>query len=167
MNIWLILMIAAIIIFLVIPSLKERIVLIKKLIITPIIFLYLLFNDVTTIFYLNVNSRMLLILGLALGIGIGMFIRHNTKVKIDLINKSIRIPGTYLNLIVFILIFSVHFAIGYLQAVNPQIFHSTNLIEQSLLFLLAVTSSITLGASICLYYKYFSSISNLSERGAA
>ena len=51
MSMWTILMILAIIVFLIVPSFKDRVIPLKKLIITPVVFVYLLFQSVTETFF--------------------------------------------------------------------------------------------------------------------
>ena len=89
MNVWLILMIAAIVVFVVIPDFKDRIIPVKKLIISPAIFMYLLYNNATTNFYLNFETSLLLILGLMTGTAIGILIHYKTQVKSDQDQKLI------------------------------------------------------------------------------
>lgn len=155
MDIGLMAMIAAIIVFVVIPSFKDRVIPIKRLLIAPGIFMYLLYDNVTTHFYLNFSADFLLLAGLILGPTIGVLMRYNTEVKPDHIQHTLWIPGTYTTLVTFLLIFIVHFIVGYLQSVEPYIFNHVNSIELILLFMLACTSSITVGTSLCLYTKYY------------
>lgn len=147
-------MILAIIWFVIIPSFKTRTMPVKKLAITPAIFMYLLYRTVTQTFYLDTTGKLCLILALAAGIIIGVLMRLRTNVTADKQREMISLPGTWINLITFILIFCAHYAVGYLKAVSPEVLQQTGLTAITLLFVLTCASSISLGASACLYYKY-------------
>jgi hypothetical protein len=148
-----VIMIVAIIIFAVLPTLKDRITSVRKLIITPAIFIVLFCKSVIENFSLDTTSIYVILLGTCLGIAIGVLIRRKTEIKADRDQQLIWLPGSYLSLVIFTLIFTVHFVIGYLQATNP-VYLTQASTKQVLLFLLAFTSNISLGASLCLYYKY-------------
>lgn len=152
-----VIMIVAIILFAVIPSFKDRVIPVKKLLITPAIFSFLLYQSITESFYIDTVAIIFLTAGLIVGVVTGIILRSRTPVKADKQLQLIWLPGTYLNLVMFMLIFSVHFVIGYMQSVHPEMFASDNINEQCLLFFLACFSSTSIGASSCLYYKYCTS----------
>ena len=160
MSIWAVLMIIAIIIYVVIPSFKDRVIPIKKLIITPAIFMYL--------FYQTVNENLItnnwtIALGLIVGTVIGILMRSKTSIRSDKNQLLIWLPGNYFSLVIFSLIFSIHFVIGYLKSVNPSYLTHVSSGEQILLFLISCVSSITVGANGILYCKYLiSDSSNLT-----
>jgi hypothetical protein len=149
-----VIMIAAIIIFLIIPSLKDRTVSIKKLTITPLIFLYLLYETITENFHLDQTGLMVIGFGLLTGIIVGILVRKHTAVTVDKETFSITLPGSYVNLVMFIAIFSVHYVIGYQEAVNPEFFQQISLSYYSILFLLTLASALSAGMNLCLFYKY-------------
>ncbi len=149
-----VIMIGAIIVFVLLPSLKDRVIPVKKLAITPAIFMYLFYQNVTEDFYLNFDSQIMLLVGVLFGIVAGILLRLNMRIQADRDQKLISLPGTYSNILVFLLIFSVHFVMGYLQSVKPELFHVANATANVLLFMLAFSSAITVGASLCLFYKY-------------
>jgi hypothetical protein len=155
MSLTTVIMIVAIILFVLLPSLKDRIIPVKKLAITPAIFMYLFYQNITQDFYLDLDSQIMLIVGVLFGVAAGIMLRINTRIKTDKNQKLIGLPGTYSNIIVFLLIFSVHFVMGYLQSVKPALFHVANATANFLIFMLAFSSSITVGASLCLFYKYY------------
>jgi hypothetical protein len=154
MSIDTIMMIMAIIIFLIIPSLKDRKISIKKLTITPIVFLYLLYQTVSEKFHLDGNSITIVTLGLLIGITGGILLRKNTPVTIDKNNSAIFLPGSYLSLMLFVMIFSVHYIIGYQEAVNPVFFQQLSMNYYLILFALALVSALSTGMNLCLFYKY-------------
>jgi hypothetical protein len=154
MSISTIIMILAIIWFVIIPSFKARTIPVRKLALTPAIFMYMLYRTVTHTFYLGTTAKWCLALGLSAGIIIGVLLRLRTSVTADKQREMISLSGTWINLITFILIFCAHYAVGYLKAVNPEVLQQTGLATSMLLFVLTCASSISLGASACLYYKY-------------
>jgi hypothetical protein len=149
-----IIMIAAIIIFLIVPSMKDRTVSIKKLTITPLVFLYLLYETITENFHLDQTGLLVIGFGLLAGTIIGILVRHRTAVIVDKQTFSIKLPGSYVNLVMFIVIFSVHYVIGYQEAVNPEFFQQISLSCYSILFLLTMASALSAGMNLCLFYKY-------------
>ena len=153
MSIWTVLMLVAIIIFFVVPSFKDRSVPVKKLIITPAIFMVLFFEKMLTHFHASLLSWFV-VTGLLTGFIAGILIRSKTPVKADHERSLILLKGGYSNLIVFLTIFSVHFVIGYLESVYPGYFSDIGATQSALLFLLAAVSSLTVGGAACLYYKY-------------
>jgi hypothetical protein len=154
MNISTIIMIAAIIFFLIIPSLKDRTVSIKKLTITPLVFLYLLYETITDKFHLDQTGLMVIGLGLLAGTLIGILVRNRTAVAVNKQTLSINLPGSYINLVMFVVIFSVHYLIGYQEAVNPAFFQQISMSYYSILFLLTMASALSAGMNLCLLYKY-------------
>ncbi len=146
-----VLMILAIIIFVVIPSFKDRVVPVKKLLITPAIFMYLFYQTINENFMTN---NWMIAFGLLMGIATGVLIRRKTAIKSDKNKLLIWLPGSYQSLVTFILIFTVHFAIGYLRSTHPSYLTQASLGQQILLFLLSYVSSIAVGTNSLLYYKY-------------
>lgn len=156
MSMGTLLMIVAIIVFAILPTFKDRVISVKKLLITPIIFIYLYCQTINKNFILQFADGWVIILGLIIGTLFGAFIRINTMVKADKTQSLIWLPGNYLGLFIFLLIFSVHFVIGYLQAVDPN-YLKIDFVEQILLFFLSCTSSVMIGSNSFLYYKYINS----------
>ena len=73
----------AIVIFLVIPSLKDRVLPVKKLVLMPIIFLYFLYSTITQSFALRTNSFMMITAGIILGVLLGIILRSRSKIGAD------------------------------------------------------------------------------------
>lgn len=154
MNSTTILLIIAVIVFLIIPSFKDRNMPIKRLIIMPAMFIYLLYQTSTENFSSGLTSASIMVFGLMVGTVIGAFMRRNAAITADKQQKMIGIPGGYTSLIVFLLIFSAHFLVGYLHAVDPQALIQEGTTAWAVLFLLSATAGLTVGTSLCLYIKY-------------
>lgn len=152
-----IIMIAAIIYYLVIPSLKARTIPLKRLIITPIIFMYFFYQSLNTDFHSSSATILFSSLGVMTGIVIGMWTQRNTLVEANHEKQMIHLPGTYVSLIVFTLLFSIHYWIDYHEANNPDYFVGTTICNMAILFSYAVFSSISAGSNLLLYYKFTTS----------
>ena len=144
----------AIVIFLVIPSLKDRVLPVKKLVLMPIIFLYFLYSTITQSFALRTNSFMMITAGIILGVLLGIILRSRSKIGADREKSLIFLPKSYFGLTVFMLIFWAHFAIGYISSVAPSYLLQNNFGSNALLVLLSCVSSLSVGMHLCLYYKY-------------
>lgn len=159
MSLQLILMLILIVVFLIIPSFKDRIISVRKLAIMPAVFMCLFYFKITETFHISILSWYIL-LGLVFGVAGGILIRSKTPVIADKNRSLIKLPGSFLNLMIFIMIFSVNFVIGYFNSVSPGYFSSVNMTSETLFFLLSFASSLTVGASLCLYMKYRTAISD-------
>ena len=156
-----ILMILAILYFLVIPSFKTGVFSVKKLMIAPAIFLYMNYESLQRHFHIHIQSMdsVLILAGIIFGVMIGAFLRKNTLIRADREKSLIEVPGSYFSLVIFIAIFSVHFVIGYLESVSPGYLLQVSLAEQGLMFLLTLSSCMSIGSNGCLFYKYHTTTS--------
>lgn len=146
--------IAAILYFLILPSLKTGVIPIQKLAITPIIFLYLNYDSVQHHFHLHGKEYAILVIGLVIGVVIGAFFRNKTAIKADHEKSLLQIAGSYFGLSVFILIFAVHFLIGYFESTHPGYLLQSNMASSILLFLLTCSSCIPTGGNLMLFYRF-------------
>ena len=149
------LMIAGIIVLFIIPSFKDRVIPIKKMIIMPALFMYLLSQTISESFSLGFANIISIMVGIVVGSAIGIFIRINTTIKADKTQDLIWLPGSYLSLIIFPSIFLVHYLVGYIHAVSPSYLMQASIAACVLLFLLTATSSITVGTNLCFAMKYY------------
>lgn len=154
MKISIIIMLLAIIYFVIIPSFKTRVFSVKKLIIMPAVFMYMNYDSVRSNFHIHSSTYGIIAAGLAFGVIVGTLLRKNAQVKSDKSKLLMELSGSFFSLWIFLIIFAVHFVIGYLQSVNPTYLLHPSIGEQTLLFLLTCTSSMTIGANGMLFYKY-------------
>ena len=96
----------------------------------------------------------MIILGLVVGTGIGILLRSGIAIKADKNQQLVWLPGSYLSLITFLIIFAAHFVVGYLQAVVPGYLQQQSFGELLVLFALTVASGLTVGTNLCVYIKY-------------
>lgn len=154
MSITMILIVIGVIVFFVIPSFQDRVVPVKKIIIMPAIFVYLLFTSGVKDFSVGPETTAIMIAGLAFGGLIMAYFRKDLTIKADKEKQLIGIPGGYASLIIFVAIFSIHFAVGYLQSANPSFLIQNNQAGKFLLFLLASASGLSIGNALMLYKKF-------------
>lgn len=147
-------MITAILIFLILPGLKTRVLSVKKLLIMPAIFIYLNYDSLQRHFHIHLTDYFILIIGAIVGIGIGVYCRKNTAIRADHQKQLIEIAGSYFGLIMFIIIFAIHFAIGWIDSVSPGYLFQAGVYQTTLMFLLTASSALTVGANVMLFYKY-------------
>jgi hypothetical protein len=146
--------IACVIAFVVIPSFRDRTMPVKKLLIGPAVFLYLFYQSLGEDFPLFAVSYALIIVGGILGVAIGYYLRIPTKITADQAQRIITIKGGFFTLYTFLVIFAVHFVVGYLKSTHPQFFLHASVSNQFLLMLLALTSCLTVGSNSCLFLKF-------------
>ena len=145
---------AAILYFLILPSLKTGVIPIQKLVFTPLIFLYLNYDSVQHHFHLHGKEYAILVIALIIGVAIGAFFRHKTAIKADHEKSLMQITGSYFGLCVFILIFAVHFVIGYCESTHPGYLLHSNMTSIILLFLLTCSSCLPTGGNLMLFYRF-------------
>lgn len=150
----LIAMLAAILFFLILPGLKTRVFRVKKLLIMPALFVYLNYHSIQKHFHIHTNDYLILMIGLIFGVAIGAYCRRNAKIRADQQKQLIEVAGSYFGLIMFIAIFAVHFVIGYVDSVSPGYLLQPSLHQETLMFLLTLASSLSIGSNSMLYYKY-------------
>jgi len=155
-----VLMLVAIIWFVIIPSMQPRTIPVKKLIILPAIFIYLLYNSIDKNFKLFPESYLIIGIGVAMGIIIGYLVRRNVSINVDREKEQIHLPGSYMSLILFSLIFSAHFVVGWLSTQFPGYFQNLGDIQMLLLLLVTAFSSLTIGLNGTLYFKYLHSLNS-------
>lgn len=153
---WTMLMVLGILLFLVLPSLKTRTFHVKKLLLMPALFIYLLYDSLTSTFHFHNDDIFTIVFAALLGIILGILLRRGTKIEVDHEYHLITLPGSYISLIFFSLIFAAHFVVGYFKSVSPSVFLETNILETILLFFLVSTSCMTVGGSGCLLWQYLS-----------
>jgi hypothetical protein len=147
-------MLGFVVYFFILPTLKNRVVAVNKIFIMPGIFLYFFFSSIMEIFHWSNSTIYLIVPGIAAGVLAGILLRIPTAITADRARRQIAMPGSYLNLGIFLLIFGVHFILGYLQAVNPDWILTMPVEKNIMLLILAFASTVNSGMSICLFYKY-------------
>ena len=154
MNQTTLIIIACVIMFVVIPSFMNRTIRVKKLLIGPAIFIYLFYQSLGKDFPVFPISYIVIAIGAILGIIIGYMLRKSSTIVANPAEQTITIKGSFFTFYTFLVIFAVHFIVGYLKSVYPQFFIEVTLTNQLLLMALALTSCLTVGSNGCLFFKY-------------
>ena len=160
MSIHTFILVVAIIVFAVIPTLKERQVSIARLFVSPLLFLYLFTRVVDDNFTTDAFHRLIITLGMVCGTALGIALRWNT-VMTPVGKNKIKIPGSLINLTTFLFLFVIHTVIEYTHAVNPVRLSQDGNFAATLLFILAFFSTISLGANMCLYSRHVMRTANV------
>jgi hypothetical protein len=156
-------LIVCILIFIVVPSFKDRTVPVKKLLLGPVAFSYLFYQSLKE-FQIVPLSYIFIAAGILLGIFLGYRLRKSTPLRVDAEHKSIAMQGSFFTLYIFLVIFSVHFVAGYLKAVQPVFFSGATFVSNFLLMLLAITSCLPIGSNGCLFLRYLSGKNAVSNK---
>jgi hypothetical protein len=75
----------------------------------------------TTFFLEDTMNIALYLLSLIIGVGIGVLLSYNAPIKILKKSKTIKVPGTYLRLIILLLFFFIKYSFSYIQATNLEL----------------------------------------------
>ena len=130
-----------------------RVTSIKRLVIIPIIFLFLCFKNTTQLFNDNPIGYVLLITGLLLGALIGFYLIRKCVVKADRKNYLIQIPGDVFLLIMILVIFFIEFFIHY--AIDAQWnIASLSLFKELVAIISGIVVGISLGRNATYFTKY-------------
>ena len=141
-------------IFIGIKSLKTSVIHISKFFIIPIIFIYLSLHTLLSSFSLNFFIIFTYIISLLVGIYLGVILLKRSKIIVDAKNKLIKVPGSWVTLVLILIIFFSKFFIGYELGVDPKIV-SNKSFEVFLLVVSGVTSGMFLGRLIYVIFKMF------------
>jgi hypothetical protein len=139
--------------FYILPTLKDRVIAVNRMLIMPAMFLVMFFSKFSDFSPLSLQSKYILALGLAVGLACGIVLRLKTPIKADKQKALIWLPGSYASLINFLVIFALHFVWGLSQSINADWFVN-DLNKEIFLFLLAAGSTFNAGMVWCLLYKY-------------
>jgi hypothetical protein len=105
---------------------KSQIVSFKKLYILPLVFLALSINTLLTSFQISPTTLLVYLLSLLSGSGIGWLLVRNSDLKFDHKNGLVRVPGTWVTLILIMMIFFTKYFFSYSLSVDPTLAEDTN-----------------------------------------
>lgn len=151
-------------IFIGVKSLKTSVIHVSKFFVIPIIFIYLSLHTLFASFSLNFFIIFTYIISFLVGIYLGVILLKKSKILVDAKNKLIKVPGSWVTLVLILIIFFSKFYIGYELGVDPKIVTNKSF---DLFFLLVsgVTSGMFLGRLIYVIYKMINGPSeDLSEK---
>lgn len=144
---------------------KTRVLPIKKLLILPAIFIYMSTHTLLTSFAIHLIDVSIFAATISLGILIGWFeiYRNRAQIKVDKQQHLIQLPGSWMTLVLIIIIFASKYYFGYEMDVDPELLDQ-RWFEYSMLSASGICTGILIGRALCYFYKYQnSSHTTLSE----
>jgi hypothetical protein len=123
---------------------KDRVIYLPKMLIVPIVLILLQSETLLScsLSYLTFFS---------VGFVVGFFFLSRAPLEFLQNTKSVKVPGSYASLLIFLAFFLVKYSFGYLQATNPA------LATEYMLFEVATTalfSGYFLGRAACCLYRF-------------
>ncbi|MBA3954999.1 hypothetical protein H0X48_06805 [Candidatus Dependentiae bacterium] len=134
-----------------IDALKTNTVPLYQLFILPIIFFALSLFSLAHMS--DCKSLVLWISGLSVGSSIGWLLQRHTSISIDKKKGLVTLPGNSLMLVLILVIFSIKYFFGYVQATNALSQYTCLLANLNTLVSVTITG-ILVGRVACIYYKY-------------
>lgn len=104
---------------------KTRVVSLKKLFVLPAIFLAMSVNTFISSVQIHFLTISAYLLSLLLGIGGGWMLVQQQDLKIDKQRDLIQIPGSWVTLVLTLIIFAAKYYFGYALATDPEKAHDT------------------------------------------
>lgn len=131
---------------------KPQIVSIRKLTIIPIIFLALSIHTVLTAFHITAAVVGVWLLSLIVGSAIGWLLIRNHEYKVDRKKLLIQLQGSWLTLILILLIFASKYYFGYELGSDPALVNHLGF-EFSMLAITGVCTGLFVGRLLCYLHK--------------
>ncbi len=128
---------------------KTTIVSARKLFILPIIFTVMSIHTVFTSFQIDATIIFIWIGSIIIESLIGWVLVQHQKIQIDKTHLLIQLPGTWLTLILVLVIFAAKYYFGYELSVDPQLIKQTAF-EFSMLFISGACTGLFIGR-VCFY----------------
>lgn len=107
--------------FLGIMQTKDRVLTIKKVFILPIILLVLSFFGTISAFGIDIKAVLLWLIGVVLGSCISLYYKIPKNVTYNKLEKNFFVKGSFLPLILIMIIFFLKYFVGVTKAVNPEL----------------------------------------------
>ena len=143
-------------------TVRDNIMELKKLVILPILFLYLAYSMLTKHFMLAPNDFFTIVIGMVIGAIIGFMVSANTNIRADHEKNLICVAGSWVNLFVVLIIVAIKFGVGYEMSINPSLSHNI-ICKHIVLMLIAIVTSIMIGRYLAYYIKYVNAASENLE----
>ncbi|MCX7124287.1 MAG: hypothetical protein NTU49_00745 [Gammaproteobacteria bacterium] len=102
-----------------VKALKTQVVSIKRLIILPLVFIVLSVHTIITAFQLNTSSISIWLGSFIVGALIGFILVYRHKILVDHEHWLVQLPGTWITLILILLIFASKYYFSYEMDANP------------------------------------------------
>lgn len=120
-------------------SSKARVVSLLKLCIAPVIFTWMSLHSMFTELHGVYWHSLIWVLGLIIGSTIGWLLAIRLKPQVDKKRLLVRTEGSWLMMVLIILIFAYKYYLGFVTAVHPEIISHPGFLWCSLILLGAIT----------------------------
>jgi hypothetical protein len=151
---WWVYLLLAYCIFVGIKSSKDNVTPYIKVLVVPVLFLYLSLHSLLVSFAISTFIVTVYGVSVLLGAGVGYWQTVMRKIQIDRKKLLISQKGSWGTLVLIMTIFISKFYFGYTSSADPQYLHNT-MYEVSFLAVSGVTSGMFLGRAIYYTYRMF------------
>lgn len=131
---------------------NARVVPLYKLLIVPLLFVSLTLHTLTEVPMTEVN-----ILGFIaptlLGLGLGFWQIWRLHLKVDKKRKLLHIPGSWVTLVLVLVIFSSKYYFEYTETINPLIVEQVSFVV-AMLVISGLCTGIFIGRAVCYLYRF-------------
>ncbi len=130
----------------------SQVVSIKKLTIVPLVFLALSIHTVTTAFHVNATVISVWLVSIILGSIIGWLLIRNHQFKVDRKKLLIQLQGSWITLILILMIFVFKYYFSYQLGSDPALANQTGF-EFSMLGATGICTGLFVGRLLCYFHK--------------
>ena len=123
---------------------KERVISFKKLLILPVIFTAMSVHTLVSSFQIDLSLGLSWLISIFLGGLVGYLLIRKHNIKVDRKNLLIQTPGTWITLVLVLIIFASKYYFGYELSVDPGLIKQTAF-EFSMLFVSGVCTGLFIG----------------------
>lgn len=126
---------------------------VRRLLVIPILFLWLSLHSALKLFPINDLNVLSYIVGVIIGGGLGFLQLKSIQITADKQQGLLRIPGDWSFIILIMTIFIVEFSINYLAAIGSPVLHMPAFAITALLISGLIVGN-TIGRNGCYLYKF-------------
>jgi len=138
--------------FIGVKALKGGVVPFGKMVVIPIIFTYLSLETVYNNFHLDMFVVTTYGISILVGIIVGLVIANVVGLQVDNKKWLLKLPGTWVTLMLLILIFGSKYYFGYAIAADPKLLTNTRF-EFWMLAVSAIITGMFIGRVVYYYYR--------------
>lgn len=131
---------------------KTKVTSIKKLFILPVGFLLISTGSLLYSFPFLFFTFFAYMVSLAIGTSVGWMLVKNLKLSFDHTKQLVKMPGSYVTLILILLVFSTKYCMGYLKATCPELLNQSAFVVFQFA-LSGICSGLFLGRLVCYLLK--------------
>lgn len=131
---------------------KPQVVSMQKLIILPLVFIALSIHTVVTAFHVNSTIIGIWLVSILFGTLAGWLLVCKHQFKVDKKNYLIQLPGSWVTLILILLIFASKYYFGYEISADPALLKQTGF-EFSLLGVTGICTGLFIGRVLFYFYQ--------------